>query len=328
MKEKEIKQLFDSFNKMKVVIVGDAMIDAYMWGKIERKSPESPVPLVEVHKHENRLGGAGNVASNIKSLGAIPILCTVVGKDYQGNNLKQLLVEEGLSTVGVFTDQTRKTTVKTRVISEQKHQIRIDEENTNPIIFEKEFLKVVFSQIHDVDIIILQDYNKGVLTPFVIKSIIEKANQTNIPTIVDPKNKNFLAYKNCSIFKPNLSEIKLGCNIDFDENEISAIKKATLDLQQLLNAKGILLTLSKKGVCIQTYDYFKYTNALKRKIIDVSGAGDTVISIAALCLAAKTDFISLSQFANLAGGLVCEKVGVVPIDRTLLLASAIAYFND
>ncbi|SVD86989.1 uncharacterized protein METZ01_LOCUS439843, partial [marine metagenome] len=240
MKEKKIKQLFDSFNKMKVVIVGDAMIDAYMWGKIKRKSPEAPVPLVEVHKHENRLGGAGNVARNTKSLGAIPILCTVVGKDYQGNHLKQLLVKEGLSTVGIFTDQTRKTTVKTRVISERKHQIRIDEENTNPIIFEEEFLKVVFRQIHDVDVIILQDYNKGVLTPFVVKSIIEKANQINIPTIVDPKNKNFLEYKNCSIFKPNLSEIKLGCNIDFDENEISAIKKATRDLQQLLNTKGIL----------------------------------------------------------------------------------------
>jgi rfaE bifunctional protein kinase chain/domain len=180
----------------------------------------------------------------------------------------------------------------------------------------------------DVAVIILQDYNKGVLTPFVIESIIKKANTLNIPTIVDPKTKNFLAYKNCAIFKPNLKEIKMGCNINFDENNISEINSATKNLLQMITAKGILLTLSEKGVCIQTADIFHHTLAEKRNIIDVSGAGDTVISTAALCLAANVDFVSLSQFANLAGGLVCKKVGVVPIEKTGLLKNAITYFTN
>jgi len=328
MRKEKIIQLFDSFKNMKVLIVGDAMIDAYMWGKIERQSPEAPVPVVEIEKHENRLGGAGNVARNIRSLGANPILCSVLGDDYKGKHLKELLEKEDLSTNGILTESGRKTTIKTRVISENKHQLRIDEEQVNYIQLEKVFLDLVYSNLLDVDVIILQDYNKGVLTPFVIESIIQKANKINIPTIVDPKTKNFRSYKNCDIFKPNLKEIKTGYNMNFDENNMSEISGVTKDLLQMINAKGILLTLSEKGVCMQTTDNFTNIKAEKRNIIDVSGAGDTVISTAALCLAAKTDLVILSQFSNLAGGLVCEKVGVVPIEKSLLLTSAISYFTN
>ena len=328
MREEEIIQLLDSFKNMKVLIVGDAMIDAYMWGKIERQSPEAPIPVVEIEKHENRLGGAGNVARNIKSLGGNPILCSVLGDDYNGKHLKELLEKENLSTNGILMESGRKTTIKTRVISENKHQLRIDEEQVNYIQLEKVFLDLVYSNLLDVDVIILQDYNKGVLTPFVIESIIQKANKINIPTIVDPKTKNFRSYKNCDIFKPNLKEIKTGYNMNFDENNMSEISGVTKDLLQMINAKGILLTLSEKGVCMQTTDNFTNIKAEKRNIIDVSGAGDTVISTAALCLAAKTDLVILSQFANLAGGLVCEKVGVVPIEKSLLLTAAISYFTN
>ena len=328
MRKEEIIQLFDSFKNMKVLIVGDAMIDAYMWGKIERQSPEAPVPVVEIEKHENRLGGAGNVARNIRSLGANPILCSVLGDDYNGKHLKELLEKEDLSTNGILIESGRKTTIKTRVISENKHQLRIDEEQVNYIELEKAFLDLVYSNLLDADVVILQDYNKGVLTPFVIESIIQKANKINIPTIVDPKTKNFRSYKNCDIFKPNLKEIKTGYNTNFDENTMSEISSVTKNLLQMINTKGILLTLSEKGVCMQTPDNFTHIKAEKRNITDVSGAGDTVISTAALCLAANTDSVILSQFANLAGGLVCEKVGVVPIEKTLLFASAIAYFND
>ena len=328
MRKEEIIQLFDSFKNMKVLIVGDAMIDAYMWGKIERQSPEAPVPVVEIEKHENRLGGAGNVARNIMSLGAKPILCSVLGDDYNGKHLKELLEEENLSTNGILMESGRKTTIKTRVISENKHQLRIDEEQVNYIQSEKAFLDLVYSNLLDADVIILQDYNKGVLTPFLIESIIQKANKLNIPTIVDPKTKNFRSYKNCDIFKPNLKEIKTGYNMNFDENTMSEISSVIKDLLQMMNAKGILLTLSEKGVCMQTTDNFTHIKAEKRNIIDVSGAGDTVISTAALCLAAKTDLVILSQFANLAGGLVCEKVGVVPIEKSLLLTSAISYFTN
>jgi rfaE bifunctional protein kinase chain/domain len=180
----------------------------------------------------------------------------------------------------MFTEKSRKTTVKTRVISEDKHQLRIDEEQTNAITQEKEFLDLVYSNLAKVDVIILQDYNKGVLTPFVIESIIQKANGLNIPTIVDPKTKNFKSYKNCAIFKPNLKEIKTGCNINFDENNMSEISSATKDLLEMINAKAILLTLSEKGVCMQTADNFTHTKVEKRNITDVSGAGDTVISTA------------------------------------------------
>ena len=328
MRKEEIIQLFDSFKNMKVLIVGDAMIDAYMWGKIERQSPEAPVPVVEIEKHENRLGGAGNVARNIMSLGAKPILCSVLGDDYNGKYLKELLEEEKLSTNGILMESGRKTTIKTRVISENKHQLRIDEEQVNYIQLEKAFLDLVYSNLLDADVIILQDYNKGVLTPFLIENIIQKANKINIPTIVDPKTKNFRSYKNCDIFKPNLKEIKTGYNMNFDENTMSEISSITKELLQMINAKGILLTLSEKGVCMQTTDNFTHIKAEKRNIIDVSGAGDTVISTAALCLAAKTDLVILSQFANLAGGLVCEKVGVVPIEKNLLLTSAISYFTN
>ena len=328
MRKEEIIQLFDSFKNMKVLIVGDAMIDAYMWGKIERQSPEAPVPVVEIEKHENRLGGAGNVARNIRSLGANPILCSVLGDDYNGKHLKELLEKEDLSTNGILIESGRKTTIKTRVISENKHQLRIDEEQVNYIELEKAFLDLVYSNLLDTDVIILQDYNKGVLTPFVIESIIQKATKINIPTIVDPKTKNFRSYKNCDIFKPNLKEIKTGYNMNFDENTMSEISSITKELLQMINAKGILLTLSEKGVCMQTTDNFTHIKAEKRNIIDVSGAGDTVISTAALCLAAKTDLVILSQFANLAGGLVCEKVGVVPIEKSLLLTAAISYFTN
>tara|TARA_E500000331_G_C17268899_1_gene718283 strand:- start:2656 stop:3642 length:987 start_codon:yes stop_codon:yes gene_type:complete len=328
MKKEEIIQLFDTFNNMKVLIVGDAMIDAYMWGKIERQSPEAPVPVVEIEKHENRLGGAANVALNIKSLGATAILCSVVGDDFRGKQLKYLLQQETLSTDGIFVERGRKTTIKTRVISEDKHQLRIDEEQTNAITVEKDFLDLVFQHMQNVDVVILQDYNKGVLTPFIIENVIKKANKLGISSIIDPKTNNFLSYKNCTIFKPNLKEIKVGCNIEFDENEFDEINLATKNLQQKLNAKGVLLTLSEKGVCIQSLDGFDYTAAEKRNIVDVSGAGDTVIATATLCLAGNIDFINLSKFANLAGGLVCEKVGVVPIQKGTLLENAIAYFTN
>ena len=159
---------------------------------------------------------------------------------------------------------------------------------------------------------------------------VEKINDGRrvIPTIVDPKTKNFKSYKNCAIFKPNLKEIKIGCNINFDENNMSEINSATKDLLEMINAKGILLTLSGKGICMQTADNFTHTKAGKRNITDVSGAGDTVISTAALCLASNVDFVSLSRFANLAGGLVCQRVGVVPIEKTELLKNTISYFTN
>ena len=314
--------LFSGFNSKKVLVVGDAMIDAYMWGEINRMSPEAPVPVVEVKKHENRLGGAANVALNLQSMGATPILCSVIGNDSQSILFKQLIQNANLSNKGLLTSKERRTTLKTRVIAENKHQLRIDEEDTHPITCETEFLNLIQELIADVDVVILQDYNKGVLTAKVIAKVIEIANTKNIPTIVDPKKQNFLAYKNCTIFKPNLAEIKAGMNIDLNTDNNQEIEKAAADLRELLNAKGVLLTLSGRGICINTKENFTHTPAFKRNIIDVSGAGDTVVSVAALCLASNMDFNNLSLLSSLAGGMVCEELGVVPIQKEKLLIEA------
>jgi rfaE bifunctional protein kinase chain/domain len=323
----DFNTLFQEFNNKKVLIVGDAMIDTYMWGEVNRMSPEAPVPVVEVKKHENRLGGAANVALNLKALGATPILCSVVGTGNRGILFKELMDESNLSTVGILSTNKRKTTIKTRVIAEKKHQLRIDEEETHPIQQAKEFLKLTESLMADIDVIILQDYNKGVLTPEVIEGVIAAANQKGIPTIVDPKKQNFNSYKNCTIFKPNLAEIKAGMNIEFDANNVAEIEKASAELRTQLAAKGVLLTLSERGICINSEKEFKHTPAFKCDIIDVSGAGDTVISVASLCLASKMDYTQLSILSTLAGGIVCEEVGVVPIHKDKLLTEAKKHIN-
>ncbi|MBC8510362.1 MAG: D-glycero-beta-D-manno-heptose-7-phosphate kinase [Cryomorphaceae bacterium] len=323
----DFNTLFQGFNNKKVLIVGDSMIDAYMWGEVNRMSPEAPVPVVEVKKHENRLGGAANVALNLKALGANPILCSVIGAGERGVLFEKLMKESNLSTEGILSTNKRKTTIKTRVIAENKHQLRIDEEETSPIEQVEEFLKLTISLINDIDVIILQDYNKGVLTPEIIERVIDSANKKGIPTIVDPKKLNFNSYKNCTIFKPNLAEIKAGMQVDFDTNNIAEIEKATSELRKKLSAKGILLTLSERGMCINSEKEFKHTPAFKRNIIDVSGAGDTVISVASLCLASNMDYTDLSVLSNLAGGIVCEEVGVVPINKEKLLTQALKHIS-
>ena len=213
------------------------------------------------------------------------------------------------------------------MIAENKHQLRIDEEETYPIVQAEEFLELTKSLMHDIDVIILQDYNKGVLTPKVIEGVIAAANKKGIPTIVDPKKQNFNSYKNCTIFKPNLAEIKAGMNINFDADDVAEIEKASTQLRTQLSTKGVLLTLSERGICINSEKGFQHTPAFKREIIDVSGAGDTVISVASLCLASGMDYTDLSVLSTLAGGIVCEEVGVVPINKEKLLSEALKHIK-
>lgn len=326
MKKSELEQIFSSFNNKKVLIVGDAMIDAYMWGTIERMSPEAPVPVVDINKLESRLGGAANCALNVKSLGANPILCTVVGNDNNGVKFEELMKESSLSTEGMLVCSDRKTTVKTRVISEGKQQLRLDEEYKHPIIIEKKFLNNFKELLNNTDVIILQDYNKGVLTKKIISEVILIAKNKGIPTIVDPKNDNFLEYKGVDIFKPNLKEIKDGMKIEFDDKNDSELEKATSDLRNKLSAKGILLTLSERGICINSEEGFVHTPAYGGSVIDVSGAGDTVISVASLLLSEGVNFENISKISSLSGGIVCQKVGVVPINREELLTESIKIF--
>lgn len=326
MTSTELKNIFNSFNGKKVLLIGDAMIDAYMWGSINRRSPEAPVPVVDIEKYEIRLGGAANCALNIKALGAEPILCSVLGKDINGDQFQQLMKNANLSEKGIILSDERKTTVKTRVISEGKHQLRIDEEDTHPLQIEEEFLKNIHPLLENIDVVILQDYNKGVLTKKIISEVISETKRRGIPTIVDPKKDNFLEYKDCDIFKPNLKEIKEGMEIEFNEKIDSELEGATYKLKQELNAKGILLTLSSDGICINSDEGFVHTPAYGGSVVDVSGAGDTVISVASLLLSEGVSFENISKISCLSGGIVCQKVGVVPIDKDELLSEAIKIF--
>ncbi len=311
--------IFNNFKKIKVLIVGDAMIDSYMWGSINRQSPEAPIPIVNIEKHEKRLGGAANVASNIKALGATPILCSVIGNEDKG--FFELMKRENLSTKGILQEE-RKTTVKTRIISENKHQLRVDEEDTFPIINESDFIKHTIDLMSNVHVVIFQDYNKGVLTKHVINSLVEYATIKMIPTLVDPKNENYFQYKGVNLFKPNTKELIESISLT-EVLSLENISKIITKQRKQLDAKLFLLTLSERGVFIQTENQEHHYPAYKRTIIDVSGAGDAVIATAALGLTQKLDYHILAQFANLAGGLSCEKVGVNPIDKDNLLNEAI-----
>jgi rfaE bifunctional protein kinase chain/domain len=327
IKQEHIRELFKSFNNLNVLIIGDVMIDNYVWGKVNRLSPEAPVPIVNVEKKEMRLGGAANVALNIQSLGANPILCSVIGADVEGNAFIELLKKQKLSQKGILKSRNRPTTIKTRVIGNNHQLIRVDEESDEDITpNETQNLLTLINYIihHDkIDVIIFEDYNKGVITPKLIQKVVELSKQKEIPVCVDPKKKNFHAYKSVTLFKPNLKEFKEGLKIDSDELSINELQKLTSSYRVKQKIESVLITLADKGVIINTRTSKHHIPAHVRKIADVSGAGDTVISVAALCLAMQCDPFLTASLANLAGGLVCEEVGVVPINKTRFLNEAL-----
>jgi rfaE bifunctional protein kinase chain/domain len=321
-----MNNIFEKFNSLNVLIIGDVMIDSYIWGKVDRISPEAPVPVVRVTKKEDRLGGAANVALNIQSLGATPLICAVVGDDYDGENFLSLLKSQGLSDQGILKIGTRPTTVKTRIIAHNQQIVRVDaetesnlNESDSALVFEK--IKQIISG-HKIDAIIFEDYDKGLITENLINQTVNLAQSKGIITVIDPKKRNFNSYKGVDLFKPNLKELKEGLKIDLDPKNIEQVKKAVEDLKTLLGAKSVMLTLSENGVYISSEKENKHILAHKRDIADVSGAGDTVIATAALCLAAGLDELKTAEIANLAGGLVCEHVGVVPIDKGKLMREA------
>lgn len=320
-----IPEIFDNFNKLKVLIIGDVMLDAYTWGKVERISPEAPVPVVNVSSREIRLGGAGNVVMNVQSLGAEPIICSVIGADSYGDSLLNLLKEQNLSTEGIIQSETRITTVKERIIAGSQQIVRVDTE-TDKLINEAE-RQILSDKIKELsgsaDVIIFEDYDKGVLSKELIYDIITFANDNNIPTIVDPKKRNFLYYQNATLFKPNLKELKEGLSISFDVKNPDELADAVAMLKNTLELKGVFVTLSEQGVFIDFNGQKKAIPAHIRTIADVSGAGDTVISIAACCLALGLSPELIAGLSNLGGGLVCESVGVVPIDKELLKKEAL-----
>jgi len=334
MNTKEIQDIFDSFKSLKTLVIGDVMIDSYLWGKVDRISPEAPVPIVSVNRRENRLGGAANVALNIQALGATPILCSVIGDDSKAETLIELLKQQNLSAKGIIKSADRITTTKFRVIGNHSQMLRVDEEIEHDLSSDETkmfFQKIVqLSENENIDVIIFEDYDKGVITPSLIEKVTEIAQKKSIPVTVDPKKKNFKHYRDVNLFKPNLKELRDGLKLDFSPENLKDLENAVDAIHQKNNIDNIIVTLSEAGVYISEKE--KNTqNILSRKIIpahvrnisDVSGAGDTVISVASLCMALKLDLFTIATLSNLAGGLVCEEIGVVPVNREKLLKESL-----
>lgn len=333
----DINRLFDDFSQQHVMVVGDVMIDSYVFGTVDRISPEAPVPVVAVKQRINRLGGAANVAINIHALEAHPVLVSVIGTDQRGNDFMELLKNEDLITEGIIRSALRTTTTKFRIIGNKVQMLRVDEENTEDIApnEESQLIERVeqLLQKYPIKVMILQDYNKGILTENLITALVSLATKHHVKVAVDPKKKHFLAYKGVSLFKPNLKELKEGLDLDFQIETITEIKAAVHQLQQILGAEMVMATLSEKGLLVSEKqtdgsNIFHHLEAHLRSITDVSGAGDTVISVAALCLAIGLDTHQLAEMANLAGGLVCEEIGVVPVNKNKLRAEAFRIWNQ
>lgn len=317
--QKRLQQLKKNFEGKKIAVIGDMMLDCYYWGDVKRISPEAPVPIVEVDNEFFRFGGAANVALNILKLNGIPIPIGVIGYDNFGSIFSSLIQESNMVEDGIIIDEGRPTTAKTRIIAHNQHLVRIDKESKEYISkkVQDKILNFLSSNLNELDGIILQDYNKGVLTPALIEKIINLANKKNILITVDPKFNNFFNYKNVTVFKPNRKEAgdALGIRITSEED----IDFTGNHLLKKLNAKYILLTLGEEGIAIFENGKEKIKMPTKaRKVADVSGAGDTVISTLTMALASNANIIEASYLANFAAGIVCEEVGIVPIELNKL----------
>ena len=321
-----IHEILENFKKLNVLIVGDVMIDRYLHGKVNRISPEAPVPVVELQKQEDRLGGAANVALNIKALGATPYLYSVVGDDTEGVTFQNLMTEFDLNTEGVMIASDRKTTLKTRIMAGTHQMLRVDSENTHDL--EENLQDIFLEKIHNlltiksIHVIIFQDYNKGVLTSKIIEGVMSEALKHQIPTVVDPKKHHFLDYKQATLFKPNLKEIREAVTFEVKAEEES-LQKAADYLRTHLGQKYTMITLSDKGLYFEQntpegmnegVSKSQIYSTKTRNITDVSGAGDTVVSVAALGLALALGIDTIATLSNLAGGQVCETAGVVPVN--------------
>lgn len=324
MSFKSTDSFFEAFSDLKILVIGDVMIDAYIWGNVSRISPEAPVPVVNVKSKEKRLGGAANVALNLQSLGVKPILCAVIGEDESGHDLLRLLEKRGISGEGIISSKDRITSVKERVLAGSQHLLRIDSETLRSILPEEEsqLLNKIAALIPECDAIIFEDYDKGGITPSLISEVVKLAKQHQKPTIVDPKKNNFFDYKEVSLFKPNLKELQEGMHVSFDKDDFKTLDEQVSKLREKLSADFVMTTLSEKGVIIKGVDESHHIAAHKRSISDVSGAGDTVVSVAAICMALATKPAFTAALSNLAGGIVCEELGVVPINKERLLEEA------
>jgi len=319
----DLDQIFSKISKLKVAVIGDVMLDTYWWGTVDRISPEGPVPVVAVTKREQRIGGAGNVALNVQALAANVSLISFLGKDEEGEKLRLLLEKNNINTDYILFSDKRVTTNKIRIIGRNQQMMRLDAEHIHDLDMDEEdkLIKQIEKYISVIKpkVIILQDYNKGMLTEKVITEIIALCNSNNIICAADPKRKNFFAFKNVTLFKPNLKEVKESLHILSDEVNEKMLSDIHKKLKEKLHHNISLITLSDIGMFYQNETISKIIPSHLRNVADVSGAGDTVIAVASLIYAATKDIHLTAEIANIAGGMVCEIVGTAAIDKQKLL---------
>jgi rfaE bifunctional protein kinase chain/domain len=322
--ENRLNELLGNFRGKRIAVVGDLMLDRYFWGSVARISPEAPVPVVEIESESARLGGAANVANNVKSLGAEPILIGVVGNDNSGTFLRDLLIENAFTPMGLIVADDRPTTVKTRVIAHSQHVVRIDRETKDEIshALQQKILEVVKQNIQSLDAIVIEDYNKGVIVKSLISQLVDTAEKYEKIVAADPKFDNFFDYRGVTVFKPNSRELESAMGLKLvDDAAVEAVGRA---LMERLEAKNILLTRGEKGMTLfEEGGGIMHVPARTRKVADVSGAGDTVISTITVALASGATVREAASLANYAGGVVCGEVGVVPITRDALLSAVL-----
>ncbi len=319
----DFDSLFKDISKMKVAVIGDIMLDTYWWGNVERISPEAPVPVVAVDKREKRIGGAGNVALNVQALNSSVAMLTILGDDEDGIQLKQLLQEKNIDTRFILESKKRITTNKIRIISRNQQMMRLDAEHTDDIDdsdetkLKDQIEKYILTE--NPNVVILEDYNKGILTKNIIEHVIKLCNEKNICITVDPKRKNFFSYKNATLFKPNLHEVFTSLNLIPEEISPSLLSEMHTKLKEQLHHSISMITLSDKGIFYQENNNKNIIPSHRRNIADVSGAGDTVIAIASLIFASTKNIQLAAEVANIAGGIVCEEVGTAAINKEKLL---------
>lgn len=330
MKARSAQEIFTRFQGVKVLVIGDVMLDRYVKGEVKRISPEAPVPIVDVLGRHYRLGGAANVALNVQALGGIPLLCGVIGNDAAGREFMKAMSDNNLGTQGILTSSDRCTTTKSRIVSHGHQLLRIDEEVDLPLeeSDRERFLKRINNFLQDCDVVVFEDYDKGAIDKETIATVINQCNQKGIPVAVDPKKRNFSSYQGATLFKPNFKELNEGLGKSLKLSEIKNIQKVAEELQRSEGFKNVLVTLSEEGVVYCSDETSGHHSAHYRNIADVSGAGDTVISIAALCMATGLTLDVTAEIANLGGGIVCESSGVVPIEQDSLQKEVQAFLSS
>lgn len=306
--------IINNFSKVKVLVVGDIMLDQYWWGIVERISPEAPVPVVKLQKASLVVGGAANVAANITGLGAEAFLVGAIGDDKEANLFKPLLETLRINSEYLVKIKNRLTTIKTRVVAHNQHVVRIDQENTDGLGLEQEkkIWKKIESVFEAIDIIIVSDYAKGVITENLIMRLIKKASENKKLLLVDPKGKDYSKYKNAALLTPNRLEAAQACNLLPDGQTV--VEQAGKLLLENLDLQAVLITQGENGMTLfQENEKPFQLKALARKVYDVTGAGDTVIAALAVSLGGGANLKEASEIANISAGIVVEEIGTTAI---------------